>query len=152
MSIIQKKQINTVKPSRSQQHVLEKLKRLDVNLHVIWSKRGIPSHLCGNLSFEVEDDPENVVWKFLLEHFKLFKMKESLQDLTFLRKIDSLGGFHVIFQQFINELAVWNAFTSVHMDKNNRINKIDICYHPDLFVEKKSCRDGFWRTGYLSKA
>jgi len=83
----------------------------------------------------MEEDPEKAAGKFLSEHFKLFNMKESLEDLTFLRKIISLGGFHVVFQQFINELPVYNAFTSVHMDKNNRINKIDICYHPDLFVE-----------------
>ncbi|MCX9084041.1 MAG: M36 family metallopeptidase [Candidatus Methanoperedens sp.] len=124
-----------MKPSRSQQHVLEKLKRLDMSLHVIWGKRGIPSHLCGILSVEMEEYPEKVARKFISEHFKLFKMKESLEDLTFIRNIESLGGSHVVFQQFVNELPVYNAFTSVHMDKNNRINKIDICYHPDLFVE-----------------
>lgn len=111
------------------------LKRLDLSLHITWSKRGVPSHLCGTLSAEMEEDPEKAAWKFLSEHFKLFKMKESLEDLTFLRKTDSLGGCHVVFQQFINKLPVYNAFTSVHMDKCNRINKIDICYHPDLFVE-----------------
>lgn len=127
--------ITSVKPTKSQLHALEKLKRLDVSLHVIWGKRGIPSHLCGILSVEMEEDPEKAARKFLSEHFKLFKMKESLEDITFLRKTESLGGFHVVFQQFINELPVYNAFTSVHMDKNNRINKIDICYHPDLSVE-----------------
>lgn len=125
----------SIKPTKSQLHALEKLKRLDLSLHVIWGKRGIPSHLCGILSVEMEEDLEKAARKFLSEHFKLFKMKKSLEDLTFLRKTDSLGGFHVVFQQFINELPVYNAFTSVHMDKNNRINKIDICYHPDLFIE-----------------
>ena len=127
--------LTSIKPTKSQLNALEKLKNLDWGLHVIWNKRGIPSHLCGILSVEMEEDPEKAAWKFLSEHFKLFKMKKSLEDLTFLRKTDSLGGCHVVFQQFINELPVYNAFTSVHMDKNNRINKIDICYHPDLFVE-----------------
>ncbi len=130
-----RKRITSIKPTKSQLHVLEKLKRLDLGLHVIWGKRGLPSHLCGILSVEMEDVPEIAARKFLSEHFKLFKMKESLEDLTFLRKIDSLGGFHVVFQQFINELPVYNVFTSVHIDKNNMINKIDICYNPDLFVE-----------------
>ena len=127
--------ITSIKPSKAQLNALEKLNRLDLSLHVIWGRRGIPSHLCGILSVEMEEDPEKAAWKFLSEHFKLFKMKESLKDLTFLRKTDSLGGCHVVFQQFIYELPVYNAFTSVHMDKNNRINKIDICYHPDLPVE-----------------
>jgi len=127
--------ITSIKPTKSQLHALEKLKRLDFSLHVIWGKREIPSHLCGILSVLIEEDPEKAARKFLSEHFKLFKMKESLEDLTFLRKTDSLGGCHVVFQQFINELPVYNAFTSVHMDKCNRINKIDICYHPDLLIE-----------------
>ena len=83
----------------------------------------------------MEGDPEKAARKFLSEHFKLFKMKQDLEDLPFLRKTDSLGGCHVVFQQVIHEVPVYNAFTSVHMDKCNRINKIDICYHPDLSVE-----------------
>ncbi|MCZ7362751.1 MAG: hypothetical protein O8C58_05390 [Candidatus Methanoperedens sp.] len=82
----------SIKPTKSQLHTLEKLKRLDLSLHVIWGKRGIPSHLCGILSVQMEEDPEKAARKFLSEHFKLFKMKESLEDLTFLRKTDSLGG------------------------------------------------------------
>lgn len=130
-----RKRITSIKPTKSQLNALEKLKRMDLGLHVIWGERGIPSHLCGIVSDEMGEEPEKAAGKFLSEHFKLFKMKERLEDLTFFRKIDSLGGSHVVFQQFINEFPVYNAFTSVHMDKNNRINKIDICYHPDLFVE-----------------
>ncbi len=130
-----KERIKSLKPTKSQLNALEKLKRLDWNLHATWSKRGIPSHLCGNLSTQIEEEPEKTARKFLSEHFKLFKMKESLEDLIFLRKTDSLGGCHVVFQQAFSELPVHNAFTSVHMDKNNRINKIDVCYHPGLFVE-----------------
>ncbi|MCX9082553.1 MAG: hypothetical protein OIN83_10190 [Candidatus Methanoperedens sp.] len=59
------------------------------------------SHLCGILSVEMEEDPEKAAQKFLLEHLKLFKIKESMEDLMFLRKTESLGGFHVVFQQLI---------------------------------------------------
>lgn len=131
----EKKRIKQPKPTKSQLNALEKLKRLDWALHATWSKRGIPSHLCGNLSTQIEEEPEKAARKFLSEHFKLFRMKESLEDLIFLRKTDSLGGCHVVFQQMFSGLPVHNAFTSVHMDKNNRINKIDVCYHPGLFVE-----------------
>lgn len=62
-------------------------------------------------------------------------MKENLSDLTLIKKTDSLGGCHVVFQQFVYELPIYNAFTSVHMDKNNLVKKVDICYHPDLYVE-----------------
>ncbi len=130
-----KERIKSLKPTKSQLNALEKLKRLDWALHATWSKRGIPSHLCGILSVEMEEDPEKAARKFLSEHFKLFMMKESLEDLIFLRKTDSLGGCHVVFQQVFSGLPVHNAFTSVHMDKNNRINKIDVCYHPGLLVE-----------------
>ncbi len=62
-------------------------------------------------------------------------MKETLEDLKFIRKTDSLGGCHAVFQQFFYELPINNAFTSVHMDKNNLVKKVDICYHPDVYVE-----------------
>ncbi|MDP3105042.1 MAG: M36 family metallopeptidase [Candidatus Methanoperedens sp.] len=132
---MRRKRTSPVKPIKAQLNALEKLKRLDLSLHVIWSRRGIPSHLCGILSVEIEKDPEEAARKFLLNNLKLFKMKEGLQDLTLIRKVNSLGGSHVIFQQFVNELPVHNAFTSVHMDKNNLVKKVDICYYPDLYVE-----------------
>ncbi|NJD77303.1 MAG: hypothetical protein FIB08_09450 [Candidatus Methanoperedens sp.] len=106
-----------------------------MNLHVIWSKQGIPSHLCGVLSVEIKENPEKAARKFLSEYFKLFRMKENLEDLKLIRETDSLGGYHIVFQQVFDELPVYNAFTSVHMDKNTRINKIDACYYPDMFVE-----------------
>ncbi|MDP2846364.1 MAG: PepSY domain-containing protein, partial [Candidatus Methanoperedens sp.] len=62
-------------------------------------------------------------------------MKEKLEDLKFIRKTDSLGGCHAVFQQVFSELPINNAFTSVHMDKNNLVKKVDICYHPDIYVE-----------------
>jgi len=130
-----KERIKSIKPTKSQLHILEKLKKLDLSLHVIWDKNGIPSHLCGILSVGMEEDPGKAARKFLSEHFKLFKMKKSLEDLKFIRRTDSLGGCHVVFQQVFSGLHVYNAFISVHMDKSNRINKIDVCYHPDLFVE-----------------
>ncbi|SNQ60197.1 hypothetical protein MNV_1690007 [Candidatus Methanoperedens nitroreducens] len=98
----------------------------------------IPSHLCGIISVqteEIEENPEKAARKFLSEYFKLFRMRKDLEDLIFIRKTDSLGGYHVVFQQVSGELPVYNAFTSVHMDKNTRVNKIDICYYPDLLVE-----------------
>lgn len=123
------------KPTKSQLDALEKLKRLDRSLHVIWSKRGIPSHLCGILSVQIGEDPERIARKFLLDNFKLFKIKENLNDLTLIKKVDSLGGCHVLFQQFVDELPVYNAFTSVHMDKSNLLKKVDVCYYPDLNIE-----------------
>lgn len=124
-----------LKPTKSQLDALEKLKRLDRSLHVIWSKRGIPSHLCGILSVEIGEDPERMARKFLLDNLKLFKIKENLKDLTLIKKVDSLGGCHVLFQQFVDELPVYNAFTSVHMDKKNLLKKVDVCYYPDLNIE-----------------
>ena len=124
-----------LKPTKSQLNALEKLKRLDSSLHVIWSKRGIPSHLCGILSVQIGEDPERIARKFLLDNFKLFKIKENLNDLTLIKKVDSLGGCHVLFQQFVDELPVYNAFTSVHMDKSNLLKKVDVCYYPDLNIE-----------------
>jgi hypothetical protein len=52
----EKERIKSLKPTKSQLNALEKLKRLDWNLHVTWSKKGIPSHLCGILSVEMEED------------------------------------------------------------------------------------------------
>ena len=123
-----------IKPEKSSLDELEKLKRLDRDLHIIWNKRGLPSHLCGILS-ETGEDPEKAARKFLLDNINLFKMKENLIDLKLIRKTDSLGGCHVIYQQFVDELPVYNAITSVHMDKNNLVKKVDVCYHPDLQVE-----------------
>ena len=136
--------IKPIKPTKSQLNALEKLKRLDRSLHVIWDKRGIPSHLCGILSVETGEDSERMAKKFLLDNLKLFKMKENLKDLTLIKKAESLGGCHVIFQQFVDGLPVHNAFSSVHMDKNNLVKKIDICYHPDLYVEP-------WEKGILQE-
>ena len=130
-----KEQKKPIKPARSQLIALEKLKKLDWNIHVLWNKKGIPSHLCGILSVEIEENPERAARKFLLENLKLFKMKESLKDLTLIKIADSLGGSHVIFQQFFNELPIHNAFISVHMDKKNLVKKVDVCYHPDIYIE-----------------
>lgn len=88
---MRRKKTSPVKPIKAQLNALEKLKRLDLSLHVIWSRRGIPSHLCGILSVEIEKDPEEAARKFLLNNLKLFKMKEGLQDLTLIRKVNSLG-------------------------------------------------------------
>jgi len=137
-------EIKSIEPTKSQLNALEKLKRLDWSLHVIWGKRGIPSHLCGILSVEIGEDSERMAQKFLLDNLELFKMKENLKDLTLFKKVDSLGGRHVIFQQFVDELPVYNAFTSVHMDKNNLVKKIDVYYHPDLYVEP-------WEKGILQE-
>ncbi len=74
--------IKSIEPTKSQLNALEKLKRLDLSLHVIWGKRGIPSHLCGILSVEIGEDSERMAQKFLLDNLELFKMKENLKDLT----------------------------------------------------------------------
>jgi len=124
------------RPKKAQIDVLEDLKKLDPGLHVTWGKRGIPSHLCGILSSQIEKDPEKAGRKFLSEHFKLFRMNKNLEDLILIRKTDSLGGCHVLFQQVFEGLPIYNAITSVHMDKNNIIQKIDVCYHPEVQVEK----------------
>ena len=124
-----------IKPTKSQLNALGKLKVSDLNLHIIWGKRGIPSHLCGILSDKMEENPEEAARKFLIKNLRLFKMKTGLEDLRLIKKTESLGGSHVIFQQFINELPVYNAFTSVHTDKNYLVKKVDVCYHPDIYIE-----------------
>lgn len=132
---MKKQRKRPVRPTKAQSDALEKLKKLDLSLHVIWSERGIPSHLCGILSFEMEKDPEEAARKFLFDNFRLFKMKEEPGDLKLIKKTESLGGSHIIFQQFINGLPVHDALTSIHLDKNNMVKKADVSYYPDIYVE-----------------
>lgn len=79
--------------------------------------------------------PETIARAFLRDLHRLFAMPASLADLRLLNTTYGLDSSHVYFQQTYQGLPVYGAYTSVHLDRFQRIQVLHNRYQADLAAD-----------------
>lgn len=112
----------------------------DFNWEIKWNnKTGTPktlykfhsSQLTGD---ELKGNPEDIARGFLSKHSNLFLMKKDLADLRISQISRGLASDHIRFIQTYNDLTVYGAETSVHMNKDGQIELINNNYQPQINI------------------
>lgn len=81
---------------------------------------GVPIALY-NVNYLVESDtPEKMARQYLSENSKNLHLA-NLSDLRYLKTIETPGGYHVHFAQYIGEYPVYNSTINVTISKSNRV-------------------------------
>jgi len=127
-----------VELTKEQIKLEKKLKRLDKNLTIQWNERGVVSQIDGLISISPGKNFEESICDFLMEYSELFGVRIDLSDLKFISKADGLGTVHIKYQQHHEGVPVLHAITSIHLNKENKIIKIKINYHPEISLDTKS--------------
>jgi hypothetical protein len=111
-------------------------------LKVFWnSQRGTPEAIYGLMAdvSAQSGDPEAAARDFLANEAALFKI-QSVSDLHRLQLTESLGGYHVFFQQTYQGLSVVDGMKGVagmlgvHIDRRGRIHALVNSYVPDVWL------------------
>jgi hypothetical protein len=116
-----------------QNELVEKLKILDESVKILWSGKGIVSHIEGLITIPITKDVDESVRHFLMEYSALFGIKKDLSGLKFIIKSYGRDSYHIKYQQFYQEIPVLNAFISIHLNSESKIVMIKNNYH--LFIE-----------------
>ncbi len=103
------------------------------------NKTGTPKTLYKYRSFQLtgkklNNNPEDTAKGFLINHSNLFLMKKDLADLRTTKISYSLASYHVRFVQTYNNLTVYGAETSVHMNKDGDIELLHNNYQPRINI------------------
>jgi Zn-dependent metalloprotease/subtilisin-like proprotein convertase family protein len=82
-----------------------------------------PKFISGTLSAASQDDPETIARHFLGRMASLVALPENVEERLDLANItsDSQGYRHVIFQQTLNGIPVFEGSIQVHIDSNGRV-------------------------------
>lgn len=92
------------------------------NWQVRWSERtGVPASLIGFPTEISQGNPEEVARYFLLQHQRMFKMKEALADMQVTKFEERFGLIHVIFQQSFQGIPIEGGIYAVHMTKDKKV-------------------------------
>lgn len=126
-----------IEPTEEQFALAEKLRLLDEHLHIRWSKEGVPFQIDGIIPISIYESIEESVRCFLKEYRKLFRMKQNLSDLKFIRKANGLGTIHIEYQQHHEDVPVFDAFTLIHLNREHNIIQIKNYYHPVIALDTK---------------
>jgi hypothetical protein len=126
-----------VEPAEKQIELEEKLKNHGENIRILWDKRGIVSQIDGLITIPVQKDIEESVRDFLMKYSALLGIKLDLSDLKFVSKAEGLGTIHFRYQQHHEGIPVLHAVTSIHLNKEYKIIKIKINYHPVISLDTK---------------
>ncbi len=132
--------------NEKQKNVVKRLKDISSENEFFWNEeKATPKFIKGKLSEPSKEKHEVVAQKFLHETNDLLGLDEKLdQKLEIVDKQTDKWGFsHVVFQQYLNGLPVYQGSTQVHVDntgkiiafKDNRISKIDISLTPKIDKE-----------------
>ncbi len=120
---------------------LEKVS-LDAKIHEIrWDKDfNSPKFISGMLSAASQDDPESIARRFLQQIANLVALPEEVEERHELSNIstDSQDYKHVIFQQVLNGVPVFEGSIQVHINPNgqvvgykaNRATQVDVSMAP----------------------
>jgi len=132
--------------NEKQKNVVKRLKDISSENEFFWNEeKATPKFIKGKLSEPSKEKHEVIAQKFLHETNDLLGLDEKLdQKLEIVDKQTDKWGFsHVVFQQYLNGLPVYQGSTQVHVDnagkiiafKDNRISKIDISLTPKIDKE-----------------
>ncbi|VVB94287.1 Fungalysin metallopeptidase (M36) [uncultured archaeon] len=125
------------KPAKKQIELAKKLRQHGEKIKILWSKTGTVSQIDGLITIRLLDDIEESVRNFLREYSMLFGIKIDLSDLKFIGRADGIRTVHIRYQQHHDGIPVLNAFTSVHLNKEHKIIKIKLNYHPAITLDTK---------------
>ncbi len=103
------------------------------------NKTGTPKTLYKYRSFEltgnkINSNPEDIAKGFLRNHSNFLMLKKDLADLRTTKISYGLSSSHVRFIQTYNNLTVYGAETSVHMNKDGQIELIHNNYQPQINI------------------
>lgn len=76
--------------------------------------------------------PDGIARNFLSQYRTIFKMKESLADLSVLRLIEDNGVYHVDFQQTYEDIPILGAEYSVAVGSDKAIQMVGGKYFPEV--------------------
>lgn len=127
-----------VELTKEQIELEKKLKHLDKNLKIRWNEEGFVSQVDGLITIPLIKDIEESICGFLMEYRDLFGIRIDISDLKFISKAEGLGTVHIKYQQHHEGIPVLHAFTSIHLNKEYKIIKIKINYHPLISLDTKS--------------
>jgi len=75
-------------------------------------------------------EPEEIALNFLADNIDLLNLEDINKDLTVSEKTTSPGSTHVIFQQNLNGLPLFDAKIGIHINNNNRVELVNNSYQP----------------------
>jgi thermolysin len=122
------------RPTKEQQAILDRLKKLDPDLAYEWhSALGVPRRLRGKLSPAKEGDPLIIARDFLAEHRALFGLTDVDKELGVKRvRRDRVGTSHIRLQQHWKDIPVFGVELIVHVAADNTVRGTTGQYHPAI--------------------
>jgi hypothetical protein len=82
---------------------------------------GTPKELWGFRTAARSGSPRKIANEFVVANRDVLGLQPAIQDVRFQRCVESLGAYHVIFQQFYFERRVHRAYVTVHIDRGGRV-------------------------------
>jgi hypothetical protein len=99
---------------------------------------GTPKELWGFRTSARRGAPDAVAREFLSSNAGVLGLEPDLAGIKQVRKIESLGSFHIIFQQYLRRRRVHRAYVTVHLDKNGRVYMVKNRAAPSRFLPGKT--------------
>ncbi|MEA3337639.1 MAG: M36 family metallopeptidase [Chloroflexota bacterium] len=103
---------------------------------ILWhSLTGTPKTLRNCITPNLfEADAAETATTFLKRHRSLFGLPVGLPDLALVSVKHGLDSSHVLFQQTYNDLPVYGAYVSVHLDKDDQVQVLHNGYLAEIQV------------------
>jgi len=103
-----------IAPDESEQFVTNNNMRVN-------AESGVPVSVY-QLNYKVNPDtPEKMARQFLQENSSVLHLKNNLSDLRYTGTVETPGGYHVHFTQYIGEFPVEKSTLNVTINKNNKV-------------------------------
>ncbi|HLB01304.1 MAG TPA: hypothetical protein VJO14_07955, partial [Bacteroidota bacterium] len=96
---------------------------------------GIPRALYFQSKGPYKGTPEEKAREYLLEQVKTLRLTPGLPDLTTVNVAESPMGYHVTFQQTVNDLPVYRSDIVVTVNRGDRVVFTVNNYKPNLKIE-----------------
>ena len=94
---------------------------ITINNMRVNSKTGVPVAVY-QLNYAVRpDSPEKMARQFLQENYTRLHLKSDLVDLRYSETVETPGGYHVHYKQYMNDIPVEKAMINVTINRNNRV-------------------------------
>lgn len=129
--------------SKKQKKAVERLKGISPDIDFFGDvQTKNPKFIKGTLSKPSAEDAETIARKFLDENRNLLDMPEGLEEKleVSLKETDKQGFNHILFQQNLNGIPVFEGSTQVHINakgevvayKDYRVARVDIPLDPSI--------------------
>lgn len=74
------------------------------------------------LSYKVNpDSPQKMAEQFLRENHSMLHLRSDLSDLKYTNTIETPGGYHVHFTQYMDDYPVYKSTLNVTISRNSRV-------------------------------